>query len=134
MGYELKAAALWIRSLKMDMEEFRGFEMDRLSAWNKKAEKMHNKIDFNSIHEVHSLRILYKKLKYATSSLELSKDKELEKFQDQLGKICDTHLNNSLLKDINSKYQLSGLKYESGILMGYQLYEMQAASEYLKRV
>ncbi len=134
MADELREAFTWIRALTLNMEEYVSFADNRAASWSKKAKKMSGKIDFNSIKELHSLRVRYKKLRYVTDSLKSDKKNKLKKIQDALGSVCDSYLNISLLEEIKEKYQLPGLQYEMGLLTGYQLWEKEKSMKYLKTV
>jgi CHAD domain-containing protein len=107
---------------------FEDFTKKRFESLTEKAEINLKKTDFTDLKAIHALRIQFKKLRYASSILEpflhlASKDKteELKSLQDRLGMVCDAQRDLIVLKELISKYNISALDHECGILEGYQI-------------
>lgn len=131
MNSELDNILSWIKTWEESPEEdlkISQLAINKFNKWNSAVTKGIKNIKFNKLKEVHSLRILYKKVRYVQNSIEyFNKNSkwnlaQLKDKQDDLGYYCDIVNNIAILKDLNSKYNMKNLQFETGVFIGYQLY------------
>jgi phosphohistidine phosphatase SixA len=120
----------WIDSWDENVDsgnQFQNFIMKRFEKWNKDVVDAMKCMDYKDLDEIHSIRIKYKKIRYVQSNINLLNNNkfmhlsDLKSMQDNLGKICDTYVNISILQKLKSIYNTNDINYETGIFIGYIL-------------
>lgn len=124
---ELDNMVSWINQWEENDDEFVKFILDRFTRWNDALDTALKNLDYDDYEKIHDLRIKFKKVRYVQnnikflSSYQVMDLEELKDMQDDLGVICDTYVNISILDDLNSKYNSKNLKKETDIFKEYLL-------------
>ncbi len=114
----------WMNHADISMEDF---ARPRIKKWMHRFESGLSDLNYRDSEATHALRILGKKIRYAQAELYASQNKgtrknesEMKEMQNKLGAVCDTDRNREILLELYSKSDDFALKYEIGLLLGYQ--------------
>ncbi len=120
---------------------FAAFCQKRISSQLKKINAGVGKITDNEYTAIHQLRIRIKKLRYSLSILDplltLKRGDTialLKNLQDIFGDYCDTHRNIDILEGLSTQDTSAEMRYESALIIGYQIRMMEEGLNKIKAV
>ena len=97
-------------------------------------------LNYRDSEATHALRILGKKIRYAQAELYQTENKskqknesQMKEMQNKLGAVCDADRNREILLEIYTRSDDSALKYEIGLLLGYQASHSEQLISELKK-
>lgn len=127
----------WINHTDILMDDF---VKPRLKTWMHRFESGLSDLNYRDSEATHALRILGKKIRYAQAELYQTENKskqknesQMKEMQNKLGAVCDADRNREILLEIYTRSDDSALKYEIGLLLGYQASRSEQLISELKK-
>ena len=127
----------WINHAEVLMQDF---AKPRIKKWMHRFASGLSDLNYRDSEATHALRILGKKIRYAQAELYQTENKskqknesQMKEMQNKLGAVCDADRNREILLEIYTRSDDSALKYEIGLLLGYQASRSEQLISELKK-